>query len=244
MIISHKYKFIFTRVAKTGSSSLVHWKSGPLRLSRVKFEQPLEELREASVSAGTAVPAFVYQKYETVDDFCTGEMINDWNHIPMHVAKKYMQPWLYNKYYKFGFVRNPYDRLVSAFEYAKQFFKKKSGGDYNIYRKNETYWKLHNFKQWILTEFARNGKCGKYGWQCLYVDGCDFVGRFENLEHDVKHALDTIDPDIYTPLEHTNRSKSSSKHYSEWYDDETREIVSQLYFKDLEQFNYTFEFKD
>lgn len=222
MIISHKYKFIFTRVAKTASSSLLDYETGLLRPEKVSREGP--------------VPDFLHENFDSVDDFCDFHQINDCSHIPMPLAKAYVKPWQYNSYFKFGFVRNPFDRIVSAFEYSKKWYKENQ-------RKYEQPPHLDNFKNWILREYGFNGKLGKYGSQSEYVKGCDFIGRFENLEEDVKNAINKIDPSLYSPMPKINQSASSKKHYSEWYDDETREIVSHLWARDIENFNYKFSEK-
>jgi hypothetical protein len=241
MIISHKYKFIFTRVAKTASSSLLDYKTGPLALRKVKYEKSIEEIRKHVAETGDSpVPNFVYENFDSVDSFCIFHQINDWNHIPMSLAKAYVKPWQYNSYFKFGFVRNPFDRIVSAFEYAKKWYKQNSKSS-EIFRKNEQVLYLDDFKKWILHEYGTNGKLGKYGSQFEYVHGCDFIGRFENLDEHVKYATNKIDPTLYTPLNKINKSASSKKHYSEWYDDDTIEIVSHLWAKDIEKFGYKFE---
>lgn len=225
MIISHEYKFIFVRVAKTASSSLLDSKTGPIRLEKVKYEAP--------------VPNFLYENFDSVDDFCSFHQINDWSHIPLFLAKAYIKPWQYHSYFKFGFVRNPFDRIVSAFEYSKKWYKTHAKSS-EVLRKREQTLYLGDFKKWILREYGANGKLGKYGSQSEYVKGCDFIGRFENLEEDLKNAINKIDPSLYSPIAKINQSESSKKHYSEWYDDETIEIVSKLWAKDIENFNYKF----
>ena len=122
-------------------------------------------------------------------------------------------------YFSFAFVRNPWDRLVSYW-----FFKK-----YNSKRKIPKDVPLIDFLL-DTTETDQYSLVKDFGEK-------SFIGRFENLQED----FDIICDKIKIPrqeLPHAN--KTNHKHYTEYYDDETREIVAKKYAKDIEYFGYEF----
>ena len=141
--------------------------------------------------------------------------------------------------FSFAFVRNPWDRLVSAYEYLK------NGGicpldaeDYlNLFSKYE------NFKEMVLNWeevfFDQIHFKSQSDWICDN-DGniiVDFVGKFENLQQDFDIVCDRIQMPR-KKLPHVN--KTNRKHYTEYYDDEIREIVAKKYARDIEYFGYKF----
>ena len=152
----------------------------------------------------------------------------DQQHLPLSdILKKFPQ---YSDYFKFTFIRNPFSRIVSEFLYLKKF--KRIGVDMT-------------FKQ-LCSNLENNLK--KYATPFHdrllvdYVSGSnfDYIGRVENFQNDFKHSVCKkigLTPQIPP---HENKSEKKHKHYTEYYDSETREIVAKHYARDIEYFGYKF----
>jgi hypothetical protein len=74
----------------------------------------------------------------------------------------------------------------------------------------------------------------------------DFIGRFENIRADFLTVLERIN-DIH-PLpakKHwtlpVHNASNNTMHYSEYYDDKTRELVREVFKRDIDYFGYTYE---
>jgi chondroitin 4-sulfotransferase 11 len=149
-----------------------------------------------------------------------------------------------NNYFTFTFCRNPFDRLVSAwYEFKKE--------DEFLWAKKSSYWNQQSFKDSNLSleevlenfcKFAEYTAMQKHIHWCRFDElndmvQLDFIGRFENLEEDFNVVCDKIGIPRQE-LPHLNKSKR--KHYSEYYDDKTRQIVAKHYAKDIECSGYEF----
>jgi hypothetical protein len=160
------------------------------------------------------------------------ESVFNWKssrHDTMELYKKCNPHIDLNNYYKYTFVRNPWDRMVSWYYYHW------NGKDY----------RGATFKDWCKNGFLTHWKGA--GWknkdpldcQAWIVDKkeYDFIGKTENLQE----GFNTVCDKIGIPrqeLPHKNKSKH--RHYSEYYDDETRNIVAKKYAKDIKSFGYRF----
>ena len=144
-------------------------------------------------------------------------------------------------YFKFSFVRNPWDRLVSLWAYYnRRKIAPVSGMEFRVFienlvdatarvrqryyhnlaRKNNLLYPQHHFiSDWFGTTAV------------------DFVGRFENIEEDFATVCDRLSMPRRA-LPHNN--KSVHKHYTDYYDADTQALVGKLYAKDVEAFGYTF----
>lgn len=158
-------------------------------------------------------------------------------------------PAAWEKCFKFTFVRNPYDRLVSGWKYF--------GGEKNFSFANfvqiATDHKAHRGKPTGVPPHPGRVNSGRE-WE-QFVRGsiyhhtmpqlhpynnlkyADFVGRFENLQED----FDKICGRLNIPkqeLPHLN--KTNHKHYSSYYDKSTKMIADQYFKEDLQKLGYYF----
>jgi len=158
----------------------------------------------------------------------------------------------YESYFKFAIVRNPWARIVSEYcfrGHARSF----------------------TFRDFLTRHLPAPSMSDQYRHivpQCDFLfDGngrkiVDYVGRFENINEDFKPVCDRLGLK-FDKLPHVNAegnarrsqefgeqagarfaSKSVQQrhaHYSMYFDDFTRDLVAQLYRKDIEQFGYSFE---
>ena len=164
---------------------------------------------------------------------------------------------LYPHYFTFTFVRNPFARFVSIWKYSERMkgYAKQRQNHYG-YRPQENL---------SLKEYANLIKAGDlqqlsgfdtyhtrkqvdfildfnketlFGIPRKTQDNCNFIGRLESLNDDFKVLCQLLDIK-YQTLSHQRNSKRP-KHYSEYYDDETVEIIGELYSEDIEFLGYKF----
>ena len=144
--------------------------------------------------------------------------------------------------FSFAFVRNPWDRLVSAFKYLN------AGGVYEGDRVDREKY-LRNYGE-AFSPFVKGLSSNnlifnqmhfkpQYEWICDDNENIlvDFIGKFENLQEDFNVVCDKIEIPRQK-LPHSNKAKH--KHYTEYYNDETRQIIAEKYAKDIEYFGYRF----
>ena len=136
-------------------------------------------------------------------------------------------------YYKFAFVRNPYDRLLSAY-YNFRFSPEHKDWAYPIY-------KYDMFRDFVLD--IENSGCLDFIHLSSQFDflrvgdsiGADFVGRYENLNEDFAKVETHLGlSHVELPVVRTSRHP----HYTLMYDDEMKKKVQEIYEKDFEEFGY------
>lgn len=142
--------------------------------------------------------------------------------------------------FSFGFVRNPWDRMVSLFYFLTRVHPPLQPLD------GQKRLRAIGFKRWLLDAVTDiggipvhldPGQTLQTTSQMWWLDGCDRIGRFKNLENDLR----AIGRDLgfyVRNLPHKNRSPRGN--YRRYYDDETQAFVAKHFAHEIEQFGYKF----
>ena len=167
---------------------------------------------------------------------------------------KFIEKQKFDDYFKFSFIRNPWDRALSVFLYKgkklnkreklKERFKTKF---FDAPPSKFTHAKFERFLLDVklqVNDLDRDSiwcHVSPQNWYLFDENGkkqVDFIGRFENLNADFEYICSTIKMP-YTSLVHNNKSVRT-KPYQYFYKDSTRKLVEEIYQEDIDLFNYQF----
>jgi|TARA_B100000035_G_C20993090_1_gene551156 hypothetical protein len=162
-------------------------------------------------------------------------------HNPASVVHQSCGDKTWNEYFKFGFVRNPYDRCVSFYffhrsdQYSHHVGKQEAQKPFDEWLKQKLSSKL------VFDNTKKNNKFIGFGNfvqvpQSVYLDEpLDFIGRYETLEKDYQYVVDKLG--VKKTLPHYNKSvdHESWEHY---YTDELKELVYNHFKEDFDNFGY------
>lgn len=149
-----------------------------------------------------------------------------------------------DKFYKFTFVRNPWDRLFSAYNFLKK-------GGINLMDEEFRDNVLINFTDFndFVMNWVNHENIYSYTHfipQFEYLTNeqgqisMDYIGRFENIENDLDIILKNSKIPNHKELMVMNKTFIKSLDYKDHYSTEAKEKIYQIYKKDIELFKYTF----
>jgi hypothetical protein len=163
-------------------------------------------------------------------------------HMTLEKYKMIFSESEFDSYFKFTFVRNPWDRLVSAYTFLK------SGG----MGEGDKIWAEDNLrdygtfddfvKNWLNNEniYCKNHFVPQSDYICVgnAEPEVDFIGYFEKFQESFDYVCHKIG--IQSSLGHLNATQNRKKDYRDFYTTEIRNIVGQVYQRDIELFGYDF----
>ena len=210
-MLSHQHKTIFIHIPKTAGQSIETLFLDDLGL---QWNERAPLLLRANPNSTLGPPRLAHLS------------------ITEYLTCGYISRPKFDSYFKFCFVRNPWDRAVSMYKY--------------LTNKTETF-----------EQFLANGP-GNPNSNLAYffrpqtdyaLDPnnrvkVDFIGKFETLKEDLDPIITHLR--LNSELRHVNRSRTISdktnnrSSYRDFYCQKTKKLIEKIYASDIETFNYKF----
>jgi hypothetical protein len=206
-MICPKHKFIFIHIPKTAGRSV----RGALRKHCYTTPQEIFRLFDLiRVPLGLQPTKFPKSRYSKLRGHPLGVDYID------HFGEEFFQ------YYRFTFVRNPYNRMISYYN-----------------------WKIRNGvidPNTDFFEFVQSTiESGSFLPQVDFIKGregeilVNTIGHVESIENDLRRI--TNDIGVNTDIPHKNRAPRLKDTY---FDSRTKDIFDEFYGRDMEYFGYTY----
>ena len=213
--INHNKKCIYIHIPKNGGSYISEILSKYYGFKNYYLQRPDHE--SFCFGKDYSVDKHENKIHGTLIYYKTSPFIN--NIINMNEEK-------WNSYFIFTFIRNPYDRIVSGWNYVNKYnipFE----NYLDIYYKSKSYNFWHVFMSQTRHIIDVNGKINIH-----------YIGKIENLENDLKIILNKIG--IYKIMHQPFRKNSKShNNYKSYYNNYILDKVNLIMKEDFEHFDYT-----
>lgn len=206
-MISHKHECIFIHIPKCGGTSL----------EQVIWPKPRQE-------------SDLWMGF--VDKYHNRHQSGGLQHLFARHILQEVGEQVFNRYFKFSIVRNPWDKAVSQFSYMKKREDLREFIDLKVTDSFKTYLEKIKRKAHVQWEEQYKFVLDDRGERMV-----DFLGRFETLQRDAGSILERLG--IRSELPHAN--PTAHDHYSTCYDAEAMEMVADFYADDIRLFKYSFE---
>lgn len=212
MLISHRHRFAFIHIPKTAGSSVAFalWPHA----DHVDDYWMNRGLTLVGIHVNHYAP-YRLKKFRT--------------HTPAAILQRQLPADAFADLFKFAFVRNPWDLLVSSYHYLLA---------HQGHHRGRSARRLRSFANYAAYEIGR----GKMSQSAMLTghDGrllVDFVGRFESLASDFAFVCRRIGLEVSLGRANATRHRD----YRSFYDDRLAEVVGRFFAADAERFGYGFD---
>lgn len=226
MILSLSHSFLFIHVPKTAGTAL------------------MEALTPFSANTRRTLFRSILRRTPFVE---AADKAYIRGHEPASRIRAKLSPPVFDHFFRFAVVRNPYDHAVSLYEFMKQFriestaarIRKMSFVEYLHYRVKRPFWND--------TIFARQPA---QSW--FIADDSDrlLVNRvlyYESLQADFERLTADLGlPDVVLRKVNPTKTKAETRSfatYAEYYDAESMEMVQAIYARDFRNFGYALDIR-
>lgn len=217
MLISHSHQFIFFHVAKTAGLS-VRNALRPYAEEPTKFKIK----RPPKVKAGQPNPFYTVWEALLV-------------HAKARDAQQELPAAIFDRYYKFAFVRNPWDWQVSMYHFI---LNEPTHIKHSLVK---SFGSFERYLDWVVETPNPYAKGATKFQKDVITDGkgrllVDFIGHYETLTQDFAQVCRRLN--ITVQLPHINRT--NHRDYRTYYTERTRQLVADHFVADIALFGYTF----
>ncbi|EIC21298.1 sulfotransferase family 2 domain-containing protein [Thiorhodovibrio frisius] len=163
-------------------------------------------------------------------------------HLPWYIYHEKSRA-RFERYFKFAFVRNPWDRAFSAYNYLIQGGNKTTDKNYSFWLQKS----FPDFDSFVIdglgAGIARSGLL--FAPQANFItDGSgifkvDFIGKLESITEDIQKLSTHLSID--TKIKKLNHSRRELDYRFAYKKNESIEIISELYAQDVKLFHYFFD---
>lgn len=136
---------------------------------------------------------------------------------------------VFNSYFTFAFVRNPWDWQVSLYKYM---LKDAGHHQHQFVKSLRTFDEYLHWRCANEVRFQRDFVYSSNGEVLI-----DFVGRYERLNADFEQICSRLGISAFLP----KLNVSSTKPYQDYYTNNTKELVQRAFEPDIQTFKYEFE---
>jgi len=218
MLLSLKYNFLFVHIAKTGGTSVRD------SLWRYKWTDPYR------------IPQFLCSRLSALTGHRIGAKFP--RHAKLIAAQEMLPREVFERLFKFAFVRNPWDLQVSSYHHIRRERPQ-------LITHVDSF---ESFLRWKLDperppQYHADMSTERQSDYLIDLHGrnlADFVGRYEYLAEDFAEACRRIG--IACPkLLHARQATDRGRDYRSYYTDTTAQWVADHYQADLALFGYRYD---
>lgn len=164
MIVSHKHKFIFFKTAKTAGTSCEVLLSSICGdndiITPTGEEKGLKKSAKYRLAQNYYIPIQKYTKKDYANLLIYQRRQSFKNHDTAEKVKSYLNPEIWNTYYKFCFERHPVDKTISYYKWCMRtnFFK----GSFEDFVLSGTFGKIKGYNIYSISGLPVVDKIFKY----------------------------------------------------------------------------------